>query len=282
MSPSYLDSFPTDIRDPLDGQATDGQVPDDQSSRVPLREGTEETKPGETRSPVRNTGTVLVVIILFLVLSGILLYALGESQRTGSFPTLSSSTIAELTQTSLLDSRPDIVLMLEKSGTSARIVIQREGQSSWLLISQNDTTVSNPALSPDASQVAYLSKRDNGQIVISSVLSNTQVAYSSDTVQAVGTGLNQGVLRICEWTPVAWAPDNSRLAFFVCNSQRAYSSAMVAKTGEKNAPLSLVFGSDVDSDLPRELRWLNNSKLVVTGPPVNGSAFASVTTLDVP
>lgn len=207
----------------------------------------------------------LVGLAVLIFILGLAVWGLGKAQRaddyTGKWEQFTSGD-----SLSLLDARQGVALMLRKNSNETSVVARVEGQSTWLLISQDDTTVSNPALSPTGQQIAYLSQQAGGQIVIVPVYQGQQYTISRDSL----TALDLGVLKFCDWTPLVWHPTAKYLAFIACQKQEKYSIVVVADLTVSPPTHQIVADSLSDSDRPRQLHWLDDQQLIFTLPQPNG------------
>ena len=181
----------------------------------------------------------------------------------------------------LIESRDDRVLMLETSGEASRVIVEVSGQASWLLVSQGDTTATNPALSPDGEQVAYVTERDGEQLVIVSLTSNTRRTVRAGQIQDADGDDGLDGMRLCPWTPIAWAPTGDRIAFFGCAEDDSLSVVLVGELSGPAISLTVVARSKVESSATRQLSWLDDTQLVVSTP-ADDTQQAAIITLAVP
>lgn len=216
----------------------------------------------------------VIGVLLTIILIGTLFWVLGQTTRNG-IPAWFAISIGQTNPTlQILDARPNRVLMLETSGAYHRILVKDGSQSSWLLVSLDDYSATTAALSPDGTSVAYRSGLDSGQIVVVNLTTNQRSRMDSNMLQPVGPNL-----LLCDWTPIAWSPDSTRLVFYVCQTQMKQSTLMwmPATTSQPKA----VTGTEVSSMEARQVQWLNDSQVVVTMPPATLTGGSQITTYDV-
>jgi hypothetical protein len=233
-----------------------------------------------------NLQRYVIVIILFLLLTGGSIWLIGFLQRKGLFSQwLNSAKPASLVVPVtylIVEERNGVVLMLEQNGDSSRVIVKKSGQKAWLLISGDDTTAANPALSPDGVQVAYVSKRRGGQVVLASVMDNTPPVILENQVQMLSQSMNMNELRVCPWTPIAWSPKGDRIAFFVCSPDPPSSLIVISVVTIGNPTLNLVTGSEAKFANTRQFIWLDDMNIITTVPVTNSQFSTSVIELSVP
>ncbi len=160
-------------------------------------------------------------------------------------------------------------LFLETDGERRRVIVQLPDRESWVLVSQDDFTAANPSLSPDGAWVAYLSTQDAPEIVNVPLEKPGKATYTSNELQGLGLRIGITMTSICPWTPIAWAEDSTRLAFFGCADDPPVSRAFTADlvTSSMTLQSSLVAGSVAYGHTPRQILWLDSDQVSVTFPP---------------
>ncbi|MEK7325028.1 MAG: hypothetical protein AAB217_07200 [Chloroflexota bacterium] len=222
---------------------------------------------------------VLLLAVLLLILA-VVAAVFGERLRNGSFPRLLPPTSSVPPSVTLIDTRNGVVLMLEQTGDVSRVIAKIPGQASWLLASQDDTTATAPALSNDGEKVAFASWRDGGHIVVVSLATGLQKTITAGEIQVAGTNL--GKLQVCEWSSIVWNPKGNSVAFFACNSQRAFSIGVVSDLSGTKPALKVVVGSEIDSDETRQIAWPVDDQILVTVPSGSAQANDAIVAFNVP
>jgi hypothetical protein len=273
-APSTSDQIPEELKKHGIGLGKSQEA----ASRDPR---TRESHPGYPEpTSAKSHPYVPALLAVIAVLIGIIFWITGKgtSQNIADFfDWLSPRASHEVT---MLDSRNGVVLMLERSGKTNRIIVQTADEASWLLVSQDDTTVKNPALSMNGTHVAYVSELDDGQIVIVPLNGDDRYTLSADDVKDAGKNDGFDELAICSWTPLAWAPDNDMIAFFGCAEDNSLSVVITADLTTTPPDLDIIGNSRINSSDERQLRWLDDAKLVVSSPAV-GQQPATITTFEV-
>lgn len=180
-----------------------------------------------------------------------------------------------------IDAQSGLVLLLEQNGVSGRVIVETDSQATWLLISKDDTTASGPSLAPDSSAVAYISQKDEGQVVIVSLVDTTRQTILASEIAKIAQSSNLDDPKLCEWSSTAWNTGSKQLAFFVCDEEKPLSIVVVVdlSTGEPELkPLTATEHNEIEK---RDLKWLNETQLVVSTP-AGGSQPATVQTFDAP
>lgn len=201
---------------------------------------------------------VLIFICVGIAVTGFIAILMGIIQRTGieafwgQTPSFSANnSTAELT---IIEERQGIIVMTEKTVEGQHIIVQMPNFASWWLVSKNDLTAYHPSLSTKAEKIAYASRLANGQIVVVSLsLSATQVISAASLAALSSTDL-----KVCEWTSIAWSPDDSRLAFSACNSAEAV--VIVANIGNATPP-QIVPDSRTGATDTSQLAWSDEKTL---------------------
>ncbi len=70
-----------------------------------------------------------------------------------------------------------------------------------------------------------------------------------------------GELSICYWNKISWAPDDSKMAFFVKNEQNSYIFTVVFDMNSKKICWVENYEEKVAK---RDMKWLSNDKIIVT------------------
>jgi hypothetical protein len=275
-SPDVSDSLP-----PLEefGDLSSWAQGEDEDSSA--REEVEVT-PGTTKDEVDRPKHYGKFLLILLVLFGFLAWVAGVVERKGLVNVLNSISPGRTIETTLVEARDGTVLMLETNGKLSQIVAQVPGQASWYLISKDDTTATNPALSPDANLVAYLSAREEVQIAIVSLSNEEQYHITSEQAEQIGMQALITEVNICPWTTVAWSPDSHRVAFFGCRKNPPLSLAFVADISGPEVVLSTIAESEFDTAAPRQLEWSGPTQVTIVTPSADVQQVGRVKTLSVP
>jgi hypothetical protein len=162
--------------------------------------------------------------------------------------------------------------MVETNGDLDRVLVETSGQASWLLVSRDDTTATNPAFSPDVGYVAYISEQDGGQVAIVSLTDDTRFAITSTQVEIAALTADFSGVSLCPWTSVAWAPDGRRVAFFGCREILPLSLALIADVHDpRNIGLDTIPDSDVGIFSHRQIQWLDSTHVTISTPTDEGT-----------
>ena len=221
----------------------------------------------------------IIGLILASVLLGAAIWFIGDMQRSSTFARNSMSATSAL---SIVDSRQGIVLLFEKGDSLNNVVVDRPLQNQWTLISQSDTTASNPTLAPDGSSVAYVSQLARGQIVVASILTNTRQVITSEEIGTENIAATISRLRVCSWTTIAWHPNSNQIAFFGCGENIPISVVIVGDISGSKPVLDIIEQSKSSLMTERQLAWLDDHQLAVTVPVSDTLGGAAITTLQVP
>jgi hypothetical protein len=178
----------------------------------------------------------------------------------------------------------DSILMIERSGNINRVIVEKLDYASWFLVSKDDTTVTNPALSPEGDLVAYLTQRNNGEIVIISPSTSIDYTVTFDQIKQLGQKEKLQDMKICPWTPIAWDSKNSRVSFFGCFDDQniTHSVVIVCKFKEPTPVLAIIPDSIHQTAIIREIKWMGINQLSVNTPMENYSKIPLVKRFDVP
>ncbi len=231
------------------------------------------------RRPKFYQTSVFLIVLVIASLIGVLWF--GYGLQHGFLPPLPWSIKLKSPITTLVDAQPGVVLMLEQAGSASRVIIEKSSQPGWLLVSQDDTTVSGPSLAPNGRAVAYVTQQPESSLVVVSLV------HTDPPTTVKGVDIQQAVsgFSICPWTPTAWDQKSQQVAFFACASPPSSSLVLVVKLSGSNLKMSKVIAlsqSKRDTEAVRELRWLNEHQLTVSTPAGPGQSVASVDTIDVP
>jgi hypothetical protein len=159
--------------------------------------------------------------------------------------------------------------MLAHTDASTQVIAQRAGQESWLLVSQDDKTPTNPALSMDGTRVAFITDRhDKPALEIISLISDTKQELTSDYIKqfVTGSGPAKPAMALCDWSPIAWDMETKRVAYFGCAEDASYSALLVSEIADERLTPYAVAGSGVFSTQPRQVKWLDKTHLTITTP----------------
>lgn len=241
-------------------------------------------RPGDVEASVVRVRPYGRVLLVFLLAVGILVWFIGYLQRNNLIQLLSQTVRSASPSIELIESCDDVVLMLERSGKHSRIIVEKAGRAAWVLVSKDDTTVTNPALSPDGKFVAYVSERDGGQIVIISLTADKQYTVTLKQVRSAGQKEDLDGMKICPWTPISWDAESRQIAFFGCidGGSLSRSVVLICKIAEPTLTLGVVVPSLLDSSITRQVKWLGFSQLIVSTATNNSELGATVTRFDVP
>lgn len=270
-------SLPDDLLD-VDTSLVDTSLWEDDKS-APKISKTPGLPPGFTEAAAAKRRPYGRVLLVIAVMAAVAVSLIGYVQRQGLSALLSR---ASPPSTTLVDSHDGVVLMLEQSGDLRRVIVEKSGRANWLLVSKDDTTATNPALSSDGQQVAYVTERGGGQLVVASLITDTRRTIDADQIEGVGDSAGLDRMKLCAWTPIAWAPPaGDRIAFFGCVEDSSFSVAVVGDLSDSAANLTIVAPSKAKASDARQLKWLDHKQLVVSMPATDAQQ-AEVTTFVVP
>lgn len=227
----------------------------------------------EKRKNVKKLPIILIyLLIVFLIalIIGQIIWWRGQVQRSKTSNLLSQRSNSNnqnyVHQIDLLEARNGVVLMLENRDGRFSINIQKVGETGWRNISMSDFTVKFPSLSPDAEKVAYISEEGIPHIMIVSLVSNSRISVTTDEIASSLTSRTELLKKtqICNWSQIQWSPDQSHLAFFVCDPRSKDSYAVIADLMTGSKP-SIVWAEDKEiAQDNRKLIWLDNQNLMVS------------------
>lgn len=167
-------------------------------------------------------------------------------------------------QYEFLEARNGVVLIQENSDKEQSIHVKLAGQSGWRNISESDSTARNAALSPDGEQVAYLSGSSSSEIVLKSLITDSQKLVQGQ-VKSPAIASKELPTTICKWSPVRWSPDNEHIALFLCESlDREFPSYLVVATIVVSKPTITAWPSEkvVQNGMPDAI-WLNYREIML-------------------
>jgi hypothetical protein len=173
------------------------------------------------------------------------------------------------------------LLLVDSSGNGNHISFKSAHSSNWLMIAREDSTATNPTLSPDGTLVAYASKLEGGKILVTSVPTGTVSSILPDMMKDVAKSSNLSELKVCSWTTISWSPKGNRLVFWACGSQETFSVSIVFELGAK-VPLKVVPQSRFDAFGFRQAIWLDDTQLLIVNPTITTNPVQNLQTLDVP
>ncbi len=213
---------------------------------------------------------LFLVIILFLLAGSANLFGRYiQQQDNAQTPTPPSSTPTLQNSRSItvriLDVRNYSILWLNSAHDENQLIVQKEGSSNWLLISNDDTAVIHGALDPSGQNVAYSSGKDDGQIVIRSIDGRTTSIIAASQIKDAGIAAKIDKIGLCPWSPVAWSPSGSRVAFYGCSPHNSFSTVLVAEVHSPHSAPSII-GGLLDNGDERQLFWLDDHKILTTRP----------------
>lgn len=251
-----------------------GKHPSSKSAGDQIRPGVADQRP---KFPWR-TALILAAVLLVLT-AAVWLFGADRRGSLGQWLPLKKA----VSTTELTEAGPDSILMFSQVGDLRQIMVLRSGQASWQLVSQDDSTAQNPSLSPDGNLVAYTSQRNGGEVVVVSLVDSQHAEVNSSTILKEGERENLRRLGLCEWSPVAWSPDNGRIAFFSCGTRPTRSILGVADLRTTPPDLTFVSQSEAENDKQRDVLWLNATQIVASSPITDsGTLDVSIDTYDVP
>ena len=252
-------SSPNEI--PPLAQSETGSQTEDESATAPWWTTQPEDPPPNVRTHLIRILGVLILIILAIALFGSLVQ--NSSTPIPQSAVATASYTLPSSRTFLIDSRNGVALILDQRSGENRLYVKLTNQPGLYMVSDTDLTASAPALSPDGARVAFLSRQGDLHVVVAPVVSGTQQVISADLMQQFGRDNDFLERHVCPWTPLAWNPASDQIAFFVCNANGTSSRGVSAHLFG-NITLSLVKGSALESDKPRQLLWMDDSTMLTT------------------
>jgi hypothetical protein len=203
-------------------------------------------------------------VIIVLAILGMVAYLLGQLQNVEASAILRRIGSGEQSVFTLIEAREGVVLMWESEKSRSEVLVQASPQSEWLRVSRGDTTAINPALSPDASQVAYLSSADSGQIIVASLGGGDRLSIPVNALNNFAA--TKEPMSFCDWTTIAWSHDGKRLAFFGCYQEETGSVAFYAQIDAEPIEVTLIPDSKLDTNHHRQLLWSSDETIILTFP----------------
>jgi len=185
----------------------------------------------------------------------------------------------------LLESRDEKSLLLQTDGERRQVLVQLPDRDGWVVVSRDDFTAANPALSPDGAWVAYLSTQGAPKIVVVPLEQAGRVSYTSEDLRRDDQENKTPMTDICPWSPVAWSMDSQRLAFFGCLDDPPMSRVFVADLINTTTPSLRVHRIDdimAPGLEPRQISWIGSDKVLVTFPPTADTETETAQTIPVP
>ncbi len=226
----------------------------------------------------RPYGRVLAFVLLALAIA---MGIYGIAQNGKLTQPLRDALPVPAPSTTFVDARNGVILMLEQTGNLSRVVVNQADQAGWILVSRDDTTAAKPALSPDGTKVVYSSKRGKGQIVIVALGSGTPKSITAEQVQKLGGNNSLDDLEICSWTPIAWDPDSSQVAFFGCIERRDLSVVLIGGSLDSDPTLTILTESRMETSVEQQIEWQDAKHLLVITPSSDPQA-EPITTVTIP
>jgi hypothetical protein len=261
------------------------EIPEEQliASDERASDSSEEGEEAMTGAPRRRPKYWGLALVLLILVGGAVVAVVGAWQRGNLLSLLYRFASRPTPEVVFLESQQERSLFLESDGKRNRVLIQGPDRESWLLVSRDDYTAANPALSPDGLWVAYLSTQDAPKIVVVPLEQQGRLNYASSDLEDFGRRSDIEVASICPWTPIAWAMDSARLAFFGCAEDPALSRAFVATLADSGATLKLelIPGTVAPGTDSRQILWMGDDRVSVTFPPGDPSQAETVRTLSV-
>ena len=214
----------------------------------------------EASRPKRYGRLGLVALAVLALIASIVglaerydLTSITQSVPLGSQPSLTQ-----------VESRHGRTLFLETHGDTRRVLVQTHGQASWQLVSKDDVTAVNPSLSPSSERVAYLSEKNDGSIVIVSLLDSEEYHITSEDIEDFVRRMPSAGTKVCSWTPISWDPDGHRVAFFGCREEPPLSIVVIADVSSQSPALGIVTGSDMATLSHRQVHWSSTTELIIS------------------
>ncbi|MBN2006036.1 MAG: PD40 domain-containing protein [Anaerolineae bacterium] len=223
-------------------------------------------------------------MLLLLLGLAVVSYVIGAVRRGDISNLFRRVTLRSTPQVLFLESRQDKALFLETDGDRQRVIVRQPNQSDWRIASQDDFTATNPALSPDGAWVVYLSTRTAPQLVLVPLDRSEYVTYTSAALADFSARNRITVTTICPWTPIAWAADSTRVAFFGCAENPSLSQMFVANvlTATLDLQSGVVTGTLVTGENPRQVLWIGADRVMVTFPATTSDQAETIETFDIP
>lgn len=254
-----------------------GDMPEPSSTT----EGKNTSRVGATEPKTKPWGRIMLLLLLGLA---VVSYVIGAVRRGDISNLFRRVTLRSTPQVLFLESRQDKALFLETDGDRQRVIVRQPNQSDWRIASQDDFTATNPALSPDGAWVVYLSTRTAPQLVLVPLDRSEYVTYTSAALADFSARNRITVTTICPWTPIAWAADSTRVAFFGCAENPSLSQMFVANvlTATLDLQSGVVTGTLVTGENPRQVLWIGADRVMVTFPATTSDQAETIETFDIP
>ncbi len=260
---------------PADATISEDWLEKIRAGELAVKSGDDQT-PKQTQPKFFHIGRYVILIAVFLTVVALVA---GYVNRNG-IPQL-SATSRPVPVSTVIASQPGAVLLLERSGDLSRVIVQPAAQTNWLVPSRDDFTASGPSISQDGSWVAYISQQQGGQVVISSLITNTRYIIQSRQIYSVADNPDTDELKVCTWSPTAWDPTSKRLTFFACGQRRPFSVALIGDLTDPKLTLRRVPTSTVETAEPRQIQWQTSTGLFVQMPDSRTPLTSTFTTIDV-
>lgn len=234
---------------------------------------------GGVKPAPRKWSYYLLRVIGVLAMVALVVWMAGFFDRRGYLPLLRRVGPWSEPTFELVQARNGRVLLTESDKRHSRVILQVPDQPSWLLISRDDLHAVNPTLSPGGEAVAYVSTADKTTIVVVSLNDNSLLTIMDRHVRASSVSQALPEMSICEWTPLAWSPDDKALAFYGCRIGQPYSMAYVARWDNEKVEVKPLLDSGASLATARQVEWLGSDSVVLSVP---GETGFQVKTLPVP
>lgn len=224
------------------------------------------------------------IVITFLVALALLISVI-QSCRGNGIPlnVTGQANQSNTRQYELIEGDEGVVVLIERSGDESTVQVQLDGEIGWRNLSKTYPSASQPSLSPRRDHVAFLVDKTNPFIVISAITATDQFTISATALTSLrpttSTTASPVAPIICPTTALRWSPNQTRMAFFICDRNSPLSLLGVVQLA---TPITLLrFDHEDRQQLARSIQWLNNKRLMLSTEGTGGNAGA-VEYIDIP